>query len=531
MALTLITNPERFDNKAAWEVSTSVVEDSSHVNVRVEAHVYKNAEITCKKVMPKGYTYFDFANMLASLVRFENYFLIDYPGVKMLYPIDDGPANDLVTGWTNDGTYPFGTFTSSGNQITSAIKTSSANPGIAKSNVMTVVKGKLYVVVWHNGQVNSMTDASTLQLTGTEMSVVKFPTVANNSKFYMVRLGNTNNIQLELKCNANKAVNFSAGNLSVYPLTDVDWYVPYYIKFIEKYENSSGITQTGATLDLSTDLYLFFKSEASVFTDFLLGTTTSKFLVAPDVGYVTADNVDITVDDTTITADGYSGVTRAVNHSIPKTVLTGKVSHYYGMIVPQRLECAVVRKQYNISFVLQSTVVSFYEWSYHPIMMVHVDQTIVGTYPIIGIMIRYWDNLLAGGTGAGVDASEEIFVTALSTVYPQIVNLIWKNSLGGYSAFQFYSGIEKGIRTGRNYYKNSNFKNRILSINETRYVSASTRAHLTTAQMEYVADLLLSDQVFWQQDEGLLTPVCVITESGITERNDDIMQFTVEFEY
>ncbi len=535
MALTLVTYPGEFDNRATWEVATSLSEGTNYVNVRVEAQVYKNAALVAKKVMPKGYTAFDFSKIFDSLIKFENSLLSDYPGTAMVFPADDSLASNKITSWTNDGVYPFGTFTTSGDAISSAIKTSSANPAIARSNYINFVQGKLYVLAWDSGTCTVMTDAVTLQLSdaASKTTIIKFPTDPCHNKYYIVFKAaitddSDTSIQLELRCNANKAVNFSAAHLSLYPLTDVDWYVPYVIKFVEKYENASGITQTGATLDLTTSLYFYFKSNAGVFTDFQIGSGTSKFLVSPDAGIITADSATITVDDTTITADGYSGSTRSINHPIPKTIPSGKVSLYYGIIVPKKLSCAIVTKNYNAAFVLQSTVPATYEWNWHPIFFVHLDQTAVVTYPIIGILIRYWS--LAGG-GVGVDASEEIFVTSMSIAYPQIINLIWKNSIGGYSSFQFYSGIEKGVKTERSYYKNADSKNRILNINPSNYILASSKLHLTTALMEYVSDILLSDQVFWQRGTGDLVEVCIRTESGSTERNDEIMQWSIEFEY
>lgn len=51
-------------------------------------------------------------------------------------------ANNLLTGWTNDATYPFSTFAATGARITSAINT--AARAICYSNSMSVRKGEFY---------------------------------------------------------------------------------------------------------------------------------------------------------------------------------------------------------------------------------------------------------------------------------------------------------------------------------------------------------------------------------------------------
>ena len=130
-----------------------------------------------------------------------------------------------------------------------------------------------------------------------------------------------------------------------------------------------------------------------------------------------------------------------------------------------------------------------------------------------------------------MDASEEVFVTADSVIYPQLINLVWKNSLGGFSSFQFVSNIEKGKTTARSYYKNEDSKSKILSISTSDFIIAETKLHLRTATLEYLIDILDSEQVFWQRGTNDFVEVCVKTESGTSEKNSGIVPFSIEFEY
>lgn len=68
MALTVNSTPAAISNQAAFNVTTSLVEDSSHVNLRVRADITVDAVIvaTCEK--PKGIADFNFAEILKAHV-------------------------------------------------------------------------------------------------------------------------------------------------------------------------------------------------------------------------------------------------------------------------------------------------------------------------------------------------------------------------------------------------------------------------------------------------------------------------------
>jgi hypothetical protein len=373
-----------------------------------------------------------------------------------------------------------------------------------------------------------MTDNVTLEMedTTTKMTIIKLTSSPLPfGRHFMLVNGSSGASSIQWVCNANKAVNFTGTTVGLYLLSDCDWYVPYTMSFQEKWEDATGITQSGTLLDGKEDLYLFFKSDAGVFEEFLLGSGASKFLVPPDIAAITADDVTLTIDSTIVTADGYTGETRGFYDQIPKTIPAGtRVSEYLFFVSPYtdyKIEIALLN--YNASFAYQSVGYSLSTILYSPIVALHIDQGIVATYPIIGIKVVR--------VTAHTVISEEFFIVSNNVAYPQIINLIWKNSMGGFSAWQFFSQIVKGKRTERTYYKDQDSKNRILSITPLDYINCASRMHLSTLQMEFLSDLITSDLVYWQRTAGDLVEVTILTAENMTERNEEIMQGAIEFEY
>lgn len=68
MALTLNSLPANIDNSATYNVTTNLVEDATHVNLRVRADITVAAVIVATVEKPKGLAGFDFFDILKSLV-------------------------------------------------------------------------------------------------------------------------------------------------------------------------------------------------------------------------------------------------------------------------------------------------------------------------------------------------------------------------------------------------------------------------------------------------------------------------------
>jgi hypothetical protein len=68
MALTLVSSPANISNSGAFNVTTSLVEDSTHVNLRVRADITVAAVVVATVEKPKGIADFDFIDILKSMV-------------------------------------------------------------------------------------------------------------------------------------------------------------------------------------------------------------------------------------------------------------------------------------------------------------------------------------------------------------------------------------------------------------------------------------------------------------------------------
>jgi hypothetical protein len=68
MALTLNSSPAAISNSGAYNVTTSLTEDATHVNLRVRADITVDAVVVATVEKPKGLADFNFFNILKSLV-------------------------------------------------------------------------------------------------------------------------------------------------------------------------------------------------------------------------------------------------------------------------------------------------------------------------------------------------------------------------------------------------------------------------------------------------------------------------------
>jgi len=264
MALTINTTPARIDRSAAFNVTTSLVEDSTHVNLRVRADVYHEGIIKATVEKPKGLADFDFADILKSLV----------PG--LLAARDSGDivktgsiGSQLITSWaSHSGTWT--SLTSSANEITNA---ECAVLSEIESNAIAMVPGELYLFystdfanVGTNPLVYLESGGAASEPIPVNKGVILMPTTTANIK---IIIGGTTNEEftgtfLLYKITTNRT---TVGNLLA----------PYFVNFTEVYENSSGVTTTGTPS--ASDLYRYVPAygDGTAFTEYVLHNNTSLF--------------------------------------------------------------------------------------------------------------------------------------------------------------------------------------------------------------------------------------------------------------
>jgi hypothetical protein len=116
----------------------------------------------------------------------------------------------FVASWTNNATYPYETFTSSGSSITSAINTTGF--GIANSNAFYLAAGATYIFQWfvtlNSGTLPGFAVSSNTAASATGVSVA-----GNN--MYMFKPGSSGTYYFTLRTETGVAANYSCSGVDV----------------------------------------------------------------------------------------------------------------------------------------------------------------------------------------------------------------------------------------------------------------------------------------------------------------------------
>ena len=282
MALTININPENIDNKAIFNVTTTLVEDTTHVNLRVRADIYIDGVIRATVEKPKGLADFDFEQILRSFTY------------GLQFPKDSGDIVKCGTVGSNlitDVTGTYSTFTNTGPIISEA---SGALAAFGNSiPAISFEAGSTYVFYIKNYVKNSGGDPQfsiadwTLNPLCPEML----------EKVYITPVENKGTI---IVCKQSGSVtvtfnNYSAsdwsGELYLYKITTdpVTYGKPltnYQVIFTEYWETAAGVTNSGDTTegDLVGKVFRFVYAPGSVavyplstFENYVLTTNTKKF--------------------------------------------------------------------------------------------------------------------------------------------------------------------------------------------------------------------------------------------------------------
>ncbi len=177
---------------------------------------------------------------------------------------------ELLTSWSSrSGTWT--TLTTTGNVINSAICTVASE---LKTNNITVIPGELYLFyssdfanVGSRPYCYGSVDCPDAELIYTNKGIIIMPTVAET-------------IQIVIGIVATEQF---SGTFHLYKITTDRTAIgnplaPYFINFTEVYEDSTGITQTGATQKSKLQRYIPAKGDAALaFIYYILNSNTSQF--------------------------------------------------------------------------------------------------------------------------------------------------------------------------------------------------------------------------------------------------------------
>lgn len=269
MSLTLVSSPASISNSGSYNITTSLVEDATHVNLRVRADLYHEGIIKATVEKPKGITDFDFSDILKSLT----------PGLKFARDsgnlIENGSSGvNLITSWSlSQGS--FNTLTSVGPNITLAERFG-VNLAFAKTNNIAVVAGEMYCF-YAIAFVSS--GANVPMITHNEaICKQKYHYQIEDNTSYIFTATATGNLVIEIgeylgefyftgkfnlvKINTNRS---TVGN----PMA------PYFIMFTEVFEDADGVTTTGAAT--ASKLLRYVPACVSSFSNYVLHDSSSLF--------------------------------------------------------------------------------------------------------------------------------------------------------------------------------------------------------------------------------------------------------------
>jgi hypothetical protein len=531
MSLSITTEPSSFSNEAIFDIANTNSEDSSHVNLRVKAELYIRGVVKATMVKPSVITEFDFTQILNDLIQFKTPEFRTYESAfKIVEP--DKAGSSLITGWTNDGTDPMDTLSTSGATITSLIHDGVTNGvGKAYTNNITFDKTKTYVLVFYDGSLDSgkMPEIHFRTIEGNtieaDTSVVADPLV---HKFYFTPREDGSG-QIELECLATDAVQISTSEVELYELDETDWWQHYHVVFTEYYEDASGETQAGA--DLTTEqAYHFFKCpgvSATVFeADKLAGRDALHQKAFLDID------------------SGYYGGAGWKSSFLPRD---GKYhAAYFAFIEDGSLR--TMRPQ-SIGYTNQKMTVASSDGtsygdslvSYSPIHIVKVSVDNMASDSFTW-MIRIYDDeesqLIVNVIYLAVHTERGTEVRQFSPI-----TLYWENIVGGVSALTFYGFNEETIEMLRETYKDEYRVNRPLK----QYVKRSMKLSTRNIQWDYpnilmvdlyqmiekIADLMRSRTVWFNhpQDDSVVYASVRSKDVASLPKHTEVYNMELEIEY
>lgn len=510
MAITINTRPLEHDNHAIFDVSTSLVASASIVNPRVESSLMIGAEVFAKKSKPKALTTHDYTEILRSLIKWTTPNPLDDSGVTKF--IEGGKTgSNLITGWTN---YlgAFTTWSSAGPIIITASKVGAG--GVASSNNIAVTKGKIYVVIMRSGTVTATNNLQEV-VTGLGCNVIGLTASVTEFKYY-IQPRATGNINIGISHTAGTGG--VTGSFEMYELNTCDWWQPYYMKFQEKWEDASGVTQSGTA---TTDTYLlnYFDSPSltsTEFQDYLMTGSTSKFL---------AKRAFENKNPTGI----YSGTNYQNSLMVCNNPPSGQsLSHFIPFILPSTVNNVKADincyNEAGTSLGVSANPVAT-QYIYHPIAVLFISN--LANYYSAAYRFRATTTLQKNGSG---QISEELHTILDTRSFHPFVPLVWRNDKGGFSTKVFANELKVTRRVKREQYKDStNLKRTHFSekVNACQVVGFMTSSK---DQLAYLADIVDAPDAYRYTSTGVFTPINIVTESVPIEDMGIIPQ-TIEFEY
>ena len=290
MALTINTHPgEVITNAPEFNVTTSLVKDSDHQDLRIRATIYQGGVSSPVAVFEqaKGLDDWNLFDLLKSLTG-----KCDVVAGGTLHHTSPNKSVEKLTGWT-DLLSTFETFTTLGRELTSVID-SNASGGVARGNDMGALSvGDIIIVGLEDDYNDSGVADFVLKLSGNVgldlQSQVNYAGLSSdkliNNHIYplmVIESLTTSYAILQTLAGSNAAL---TGTLTVHQITDFrnNPGVYFMVKFEEVYENASDVTTIGAESWSDTLLFVpVAMRPGEDFTDYVINSADDKLLSRAD---------------------------------------------------------------------------------------------------------------------------------------------------------------------------------------------------------------------------------------------------------
>lgn len=480
MSLTLNTKPARIDRAAAFNVTTSLVEDSTHINLRVRADVYHEGIIkaTCEK--PKGLADFDFSDILKALV----------PSLK--FARDSGDiaktgtiGSELITSFSShSGTWT--TLTTSNNVITSAICSATSE---LETNEITVAVGELYLFYCANfASTGDNTPAVYLHSGGARKEEI----VKNKSFLLMPTAAGA----IKIIVGGDEDHNFS-GTFHLYKITTDRTTIgnplaPYFVNFTEIYEDASGVTTAGASYNSILYRFVTAYGDGIAFTE-----------------YVMHDN-----------ACHFASKTFKNNIAVAK-VYSATPYEYWIQFFSEYVELELFYSQDAGGYIHTTHPICYEGWG---VIILNVGEILATVVTQLTIYMQE--------TSGPTVISEMLMAYIDSSQISERVVLEFDGLVGGkdYLAFEGIKSID--FTTVRNYYQSQKKAKKPISFSGIIRQKLATR-FTDMANSEYLKSLMISSDVKkMEASYAAPTPVTIISDTIKTASSDMFTnQIDIEYEY
>jgi hypothetical protein len=506
MALTIVTAPAQQNNTAEWNVTTSLVEDASHVNLRVRATIYGPAGTLGVIEQPKGSADFDFTEMLYKFINYKT------PALSLANTLSQQlipkSGSNLITDWTNDGVHPINGYVDQGDNSLKFINNASGYSD-AHSNNFSVTKGKMYCLILKTGTITNTIEQCNQAGAGEgtykpdKLSMAALPELGRYILFALETGTTCLRFGMNSWCEWNPAV-----FVELYLLDDCDWYLPYQTVWSEVYETAAGVTtvvEGTACLKEKTGQQLFKAPGISTFTDYICDNTTHKFLNPSMYLYPSV----------------------ALSQRIIKTPPTGQESYSIWIAVLDRSVWENMNgyaTYYDEGGGAVSTGTITPASSYQPIMALKIGNAAFTT-TIFSARIY-----LKADTSR---VSTYHYVYAITKKYERLIELIWLNQYGGFTSLCLSDSIREAFVTEKSESQTPSDKYIKRRLSKARnYWRIECEGSIDDpSAMDGIADIYISEYVMYSKVAGTGLEVFIPDKELLLHNNESLNRVALSFEY